>query len=460
MPITIPTLDATHDRIIEDYRGYFPDDDISNLSDNWKRTRVLAGAVWSLLYNVDVVQDDLMPDTAAGDFLDRIGVVYGVTRLGATPARKSDALRITGTNGSTVTVGEQLTHTSGLIFQVNENATIPGALFVDVDVIGVSTGEQTKLQAGEILTFGSPPSGIDATAELQLDLDEDGTDQESDGAYRVRILNQIAQPSMGGNANDYRQWAIGETGIASAYVYPLRRGRGSVDLAALHAGRGSVRLLTSQEITDLEEAIDLLRPVAMEMFRVLEVTSQEQDIDVQIKELPGYLWDWDESGGPYQVVAWTAATRLITMSPDRPDDMRAGDRIVLRTAVTNGTGQQYTVEAIGPASNQFSLTETPVPAPASPDVIHSGGDLTDTVRNAILAFMDALGPAIGTTGVGDWIDEIEPEHLLAIALQQTGVRNGNVVKPATTVTPDDPAFPNDDEIEVLIPGEVVVRRLF
>ena len=41
---------------------------------------------------------------------------------------------------------------------------------------------------------------------------------------------------MGGNTNDYRQWAKQLAGIDEAYVWPLRGGLGSVHIAALHTG--------------------------------------------------------------------------------------------------------------------------------------------------------------------------------------------------------------------------------
>lgn len=468
MALAIPSLDDLHTRILADYESWFPTDDVGIDGDAWRRTRVLAGLAWLKLHHLSKVEDDLSPLDAEGEFLDRIGKVYDVTRKGATPARKANALRVTGTAGSILTIGDELTYINGIRYQINENATMPSAEFIDVDIVAIDVGSQTKIQGGEIaqfLTFTTPPAGIDADAELQLDVDEDGEDQERDAAYRVRILDKIAQPAMGGNANDYRTWALEVTGIASAFVYPTRAGRGSVDLAALHTGRGSARVLTLAERTELADyingtaAIESKRPTAMKSFRVLETTTTEVDVDMQIKELPGYTWDWDDSGGALTVSTWTAGTRTLEFTTDRPSDMEAGDRIIIKTAAGNGTGEQFEIEALGAAADEVILRTTPTTAPVATDTVYSGGDLVKVVRDAVLAFFDALGPAVGTTGVGDWIADVEPEHLLAIALQQTGVRNGQVNTPSVAATPSDPAFPNDDTIGFLIPGEVVVRRL-
>lgn len=470
MPIELPALEELHQRLIDHFKGSFPDFDVGTLSDAWKRLRVIAGLGFQLNANTQNARDALLATVAAGADLDRLANVFlgEDSRKGATPARKSDALRVTGTLAATVSIGDELTNAAGLRFQVNENAAIPVGLFVDVDIVGVDTGSQTALEAGTVLTFTSPPAGIDQTAELQLDLDEDGTDQESDGELRVRLLNAIRTPGAGGNANDYRTFIteddpdIDGDGIFRGYVYPLRGGRGSVDVAALHAGSGTVRLLTAPERTALADAInDSKRPVSVKAFRVLEVTTLEQDIELTITIAPGsqFAFDWNDIVAPI-VASWEpgGATRTIRFTLDRPTDMQEGDRIVIKTAAGDGTGEQFTIESLPGTLTDIVIDRVPSPVPVATDLVYSGGNLTDTVRDAILSFMNNLGPSVGSFGVGDWESDIPPERILAIALQTTGVRDGTVITPATTIVPDDPAFPLDDTIELLIPGEVVVRK--
>ena len=102
------------------------------------------------------------------------------------------------------------------------------------------------------------------------------------------------------------------TGIAEAYCYPLRQGLGSVDLAALHEGSGSARLLLAGEITDLQATIDALRPVDV-TFRVLTV--EATDVDVEVTIVPNgdalYAFDWDDST-PLEASTWTAGTKTLS----------------------------------------------------------------------------------------------------------------------------------------------------
>lgn len=460
MPPQIPTLAELFARLLADGRARLPGADWSRGSDNWKRLRIWAGASIGLYHHVKVSFDQLLPDTAEGVWLDRIGAIWDVARRGATPARKADALRVTGTVATAITTGEQLVSDSGLRYQVNENATVGALGYVDVDVVAVDTGAATRLDAGATLTFVSPPAGITAKAVLQLDLDEDGEDQESDGAYRERILNRIGLGSAGGNANDYRQWALASAAtIATAYVYPNRAGRGTVDIAALHAGSGTARLLTAAERTALKDYIGAIRPVATRGLRVLEVTTRAEDIEVLFSLLPGSgnAWDWDDST-PLTPASHDQALRQITMAADLPADIDIGDRICFK----NTDGQLYTIEDIPAADTiQTSVEVSDIGAGVivTDHSAYAGGDLSRPLRDAVIAHVASFGPAIGDAGVGDWFDALKPSRLVgALYVDVPGVYDVDVSTPAATVTPEDPAYPSDDSIELIIHGAVLVRR--
>jgi uncharacterized phage protein gp47/JayE len=462
VPQPIPGLDEIHERLLDDARGRFAGWNFSRHSDNWKRLRVVAGGLLGTYHHLSILDDDFWPDTAEGSALDRWGVIYELPRKGATPARKSDALRVFGSAASTVVVGDELT-VNGLLFQVNEADAVDAIGYVDVDVVAVSTGSQTRILAETELVFSSPPAGINATAELQLDLDEGGEDAERDADYRVRILDRIAFGSAGGNANDYKQWAREVDDIASAYVYPNRRGLGSVDLAVLHAGSGSVRLPTATKRQEVFDYIDNAerRPIAMKNFRLIEVTELQQVVDLQVHESADATrkWDWDDETPP-TVAAWTAGTRTLQLSTSRPGDMEVGDRIILATVAGDGDGAEIEIEAFGGGADEIVLVESDVPSPAPQvgDTIYSGGDLVAPVRGVVLAHMDNLGPAVGDDGTGEWEDSLQPRRLEQLALFVTGVRSTTCITPATDQTPEDPQFPNDTTLELLTPGEVVVRR--
>jgi hypothetical protein len=81
----------------------------------------------------------------------------------------------------------------------------PGGWLLRRDIVAIDTGSKTRLEAGEVLEYLAPPLNIETQVVLQLALDEDGADAESDGAARNRLLAALSQPTAGGNAGRLRR---------------------------------------------------------------------------------------------------------------------------------------------------------------------------------------------------------------------------------------------------------------
>lgn len=460
MAFTVPTLDEIHDFKIALLKALLPGADVSRNSFLWLWTRSEGGGIADNHAHIAGVLEELLPDSAADAYLERWGTILGIAKKTATPARKANALRVYGTVAATVAVGNALTHESGQTFQVNENETIPAAGYVDVDVLAISTGSTTRLSAGEVLTFDAPPAGIVESTELQVDIDEDGDDEEQDGPYRLRILDRFRRPPLGGAQNDYVQWALEVTGVASAYCYPNRAGYGTVDLAALHVGSGSSRLLSAGEVAELQAYIDELRPVGVLGFRVLEVIEQPQSVELLIRSTgeAAYEWDWDDATPPI-VSAWNGTTRLLTFTLDRPDTMKPGDRLAIKTTSGSGSGESYVIESLSGAAAVY-LEAVPAVAPVATDTIYSGGPLTEPTRDAVLALIDGFGTANpDATRYGDWEGALRVSSLYRASNGVGGVLDSSVVLPVATIEADDPAFPADGTIYLLTPARILVRRL-
>lgn len=457
---TIPTLDDSHAFLVALMKALFPTADVSEGSFNWLWLRTFAGGVSDNHAHIFNVENDLLPDTASDDMLDRWGGILGVPRKGATPARRDAALRVFGTAASPVPDATQLVHTSGLLFKTNGAATVGAGGYVDVGLVAIDTGARTRLNAGEQLTFSSTPAGLQDTAILQLALNEDGVDEETNGAYQLRVLARLQDPPLGGAQDDYVQWALAQTGIAAAYAYPLRQGIGSVDLAALHAGTGAARVLLAGEVTALKAAIDELRPVSV-TFRVLTVTTSAVNIEYTV--LPDgdaqSEFDWDDTSAPL-VQAWTAGSRTLQFQGGtRPADMVPGMRLCFKPAAgAAGTGAQYVISSLSGADSVV-LEQTPDITPAIGDTVYSGGPLVDPIRDAIQALVDSLGTANpDATRYGSWEGNLRPGSIDRVARGILGVLDGTVVAPSSIAAASDPAYPNDATIGLLIAGRILVRR--
>jgi uncharacterized phage protein gp47/JayE len=465
----VPSLAETIDELVRDFQNRFPGATVAKKTENWIRLATVGVATTMLHRHIQQVDKDLWPDTATGEPLDRHAEVRGLQRREATISQKASALRVTGAAGTSYAIGDELTNPAGLRFQVNENLTLGVSETADLDIASIDTGSATRLKAGEILTFSSAPAGSDPKAELVLDIDEGGADREDDGQLQTRILDRIAQPGMGGNSNDYRQWAKEVAGIFEAYVWPGRGGLGSVHLAATHNGTGEQRLLSAGEISDLQDYLDTKRPVSVADFLVLTIVAATYDLDIELEADtdPAFQWDWDDSLG-WTVAAWNAGTRTMQLSANRPADMQVGDRIVYaRTTGTLNSGKPYTIESFGASADEIilagdqELTDLP---PVVGNPVYGSGPLDAPVRANVQAYLDQLGPQRYDTFDGSsdysaggtyWDGVLRATRIQAAAQEVDGVVDSTVaganqvpenVAPATTV-------------EMAVVRQMLIRRM-
>lgn len=460
MAFEVMTLDEQHDFMIAHYRMLLPDMDVKPMGDNWLWLRTQAAAVTDNHAHIKATKADLLPWSARGITQEQWGAFSGVLRKGATGARKANALRVFGTPGTTVPDSRTLKHSSELLYRTSGAELVGPGGYVDVDVVALSTGAATRLAAKDKLSFLVTPAGLEEEAELQLDLDEDGTDQESEGAWSKRIADRWSDEPAGGKQTDYEKWAKAETGIEEAYAYPLRRGLGSVDLAALHAGSGTARILSAPEVAELQAKLDAKRPISVRAFRVLQVTGQATNVEYRYipNGEPQYEPDWNDTTPPV-VLTWDGDpdARLLTFTTPRPDTMKAGDRIIL---ATGATGRERVIEAFGANPDEVILEADAagdVPAPGM--TVCSGGPLVAPLRAAIIGLIDSLGTA-NPDGqrYGTWDGSLRVGAIHRVANLVEGVLDGDVTAPASTVQATDPAFPNDGTIGLIVPGRILVRR--
>lgn len=493
MAFTVPTFDELTSFGVSVGRGILDMLDWSRWKTAWKWFRVVAAIGTDIHANVDSAKDDLLPDRASEKYLARFGKMLQVDRKEATPARKDDALRIYGDEGADVVGGETLTHQgTGLRFQVTEAKVIGlGDTYMTVSVIAIDTGAQTRLSKGEFLFFDETPDGCEEKAELVLDLDIDGDDQEGVEAWRQRILDKLGDPPLGGARSDYSTWAKQMTGVDTAYPYPLRRGMGSVDLAALHPGDGEARLLSGGELTELQARVDSLRPVATKPFRVLIVDAQLVDVSLAVAGdgEPGHGWYWTDEV-PLEVASYNPATRLLTFTVDRPDDMAAGMTICVAPDAGDEGGRELVIEALSGDDAVIlevpkDIDSDPIPDPVAGDLVYSGGPLVAPLREAVRRHFRKLGPsnpdarhygpweanvrpeAFGRNALVSTLkdaakaaakDSVEKKNLTELAELALGAKFVDVEAPSSTVEPTDDLYPDDATVHLCIPGMVLVHR--
>lgn len=454
MSIELLTLDQLTDLLVAFAKNLLPEDDYSRGSDNWKRLRVIAGAGTDINAMLQAVERDLWPDTAEEGALERHGDLRQLPRKGAIKASGALAGLIRGDVAATWLATDALVHTNGQRYFPDSGGTIGATGEELVGITAETGGILGNLSAGDVLTWETPLANIEDEVELQVDLDG-GLDQESIGAYRTRVLNRIAEPAMGGNANDWEQWILESSDdIATGYVWPNRNGKGSVDIAALKAGSGSNRLLDGTERAALQAAVDLLRPVATGTVRVLEVTTEAQDFEVTLVPETGtqYAQDWNDSTPPV-VLTWASSTRTLTFDAARPASMAVGHRIT----VEGTSGVDLVIESLS-GTDAVILVDAKGQTPTATSEVYSGGSIVTSVRAAILELFDSLGPRVGEFGTGKWVSTLFHSHIFETVQTTVGVLDSTIVTPASDAEPTSTSYPLDDsQVNLLIPGNVIVR---
>lgn len=177
------------------------------------------GLVW--------VSRQLFADSAESPYLDRMGAEYGIVRAQATASVL--AVDVTFTQAATLGAGTVL-QTSDLTqgFAVVTTASgSPGTSAVNVTA--QTPGSAGNLAPGALLTLTTAIAGITPTAQVASVVTE-GTDQESNASLAARIIARKQNPPQGGAGADFWAWARGSGVPTRAWVSPLVRGAGSINI--------------------------------------------------------------------------------------------------------------------------------------------------------------------------------------------------------------------------------------
>jgi len=332
MPLQPPTFEAIRDGILRDIRSVLPDAAIGVDSDHYVRASGVAAAIEGVYQHQAWLYRQIFPDTADAEGLEQHAADRGLSRKPATTA--SGALRVTGSLGTPVPVGISVRHPAGVLLTTTTHGTISATGRATVRVAAVTPGSDATGLSGDV-TLTSPPLGIDAPAVL-VDPLAGGTDAESDAQLLARLLDLIRRPPAGGNRYDYRRWAREVPGVTAAYVYPLRRGLGTVDVVIVSAAG----LPSAELVQQVQARINELRPVTAWDSVVFGPTLIEAEITARVRLADGYSLDTVQEAAEDQLAA--------LLDSLAPGEMLYRSRV---EAVISGLPGVVDRELLTPASN-------------------------------------------------------------------------------------------------------------
>lgn len=274
MAFKIPQFEAIRDDLLRDIKSLNPEADTADDSDYYVRASSIAACASGQYAHQAWIVRQIFPDTADSDFLELHAGLRRLFRRAATAS--TTTISFSGNVGVQIPKGTEVKASEeGIIFTTLEAVTCDNNGAASASAIADVTGVISNIttQSGQCL---SAPTGVQSAVILTDAVG--GTDTESDAALLERLLDRLRRPPAGGNKNDYKQWALEVDGVSQAYVYPLRRGLGTVDIAITSAGG----LPSTETINNTQSHIDNLRPVTAKNALVLAPTIKLINITVAV----------------------------------------------------------------------------------------------------------------------------------------------------------------------------------
>lgn len=273
MAYLTPDAEKIRADLLRDLKNQLPDADIAPDSDYFVRASSVASVAEGLYQHQAWVVRQIFPDTADSDYLALHARTRGLKKKPPTTAK--GLAGISGSPGSVLPAGSQIRGENLAVTTTTDVKLTAGT--ADVPVTAVQSGVSGNLDTQVMAELVSAPMGINGRVVVKSLVG--GTDEESDGELLDRLLDIIRRPPAGGNRYDYRRWAMEVPGVSSAWVYPIRRGAGTVDIAITSAGG----LASDEIIRNVQAHIDDVRPVTARNALVLSPQLRRIDFDVIIK---------------------------------------------------------------------------------------------------------------------------------------------------------------------------------
>lgn len=231
MTFARPTTKQLRERIGALMRTRFPGADV-NLRQSPGRALVelIAASTDEDLSFLDWMVGQLFPFSADTPYLERWAAAKGLARKAA--AAGAGTVTLTGTPGFVAPSGAVLQTRAGLAVRLPAAVVLGDAGSVTAAATAVDGGAAGNLVSGTALTFVETPAGF-ADSGVVAATFAGGADAESDADLRLRTLRVFAQPSFGGNRNDWENAALQVPGVTRIFSAPATPTPGAVTLYPL-----------------------------------------------------------------------------------------------------------------------------------------------------------------------------------------------------------------------------------
>ena len=281
MPFNRPTVDTIYSRIKADMETRLTGDvKIARFSVLGVVAKVFAGTI-HLCYGVLVwLADQLFPDTAEQDYLDRQAQLKGLARKAASFA--DGKILMTGVNSTNIPAGTIWQDSNGTQYITDVLAIISSGS-AEVNVTSATSGSNANT-SDAILSIVNPLASIDSEASVTETIGG-GANEETDAELRERLLALYKEPLAGGRAADYTQWSLEVPGVGDAWVFDAFSGPSTVGVA-ISDGDGNI--VDAGVKTNCQDNIDANRPLGV-VATVYDIAPVEITLDVDVNPNNGTI---------------------------------------------------------------------------------------------------------------------------------------------------------------------------
>jgi hypothetical protein len=146
------------------------------------------------------------------------GILIGVGEPSSGTQWKGKLTVTAAALGGSLPAGAQLkSDITGKLYITEEGVPLD-AETKTVPAICAESGSAGNLEAGDTLSFVNPLGTVEKQAAV-FETDSPAKDDETESAYRARVVSRFRAPPLGGALSDYRIWASDVSGILNAYPY-------------------------------------------------------------------------------------------------------------------------------------------------------------------------------------------------------------------------------------------------
>lgn len=437
-------------------------------SDHYVKAEALARRLTVAYANTKIAIEDYSPLTATGDKLEQIAGVFGITKR--QPSNATGYVITTSTGVVTIPAGYRAVAPNGETYDVITVSTVASG--GTVEVVAVNTGKSTNQDAETKLVWTSAAVGaLNVVCTVDAGEIDGGADEDDDETLRRRLLDRLANPSVGGNNASVKATAEdASAAVEAAYVYAALNGPASLSVALTKA-EGD-RTLSAANVTTVRSALIAALSGHVRVY-VTAVTAEEVDIVLRCT-LPEAASAGGAGGGWKDASPWPSGTPAAGTNDGKVTAYTAPTATVRTTTaptVGNAIGiwdadsqvmHEYTIATSGGVSGAYTITVQGLEGSAGFKVsplsafVSAGAFNLKAYAATMLSEIEALGPGEKTASLEllptarryPIVDNAHPANLdnrvlgnLQKAHPELVTANGLTLATGTTTTLTGPSVP-------------------